>query len=215
MQVQRILLIILACFITSIGVIILKHSFILTGGTAGLSLSLLYLFNLPFSVLFFLINIPFYIFSIFKMGWRFTLSTVFAVSLLSLMTSLDSLLPAFIIPYWLGAILGGIIIGFGLSLLFMHGASLGGVNIVALYLQQRFEIDPGKTNFTFDALVLLTGIYAVGFIQGLFSMISIAIICKVIGHYKNEIAIRNNQSSSSTEVPQPGPAQGSQFQVAR
>ncbi|KXZ22922.1 hypothetical protein AXI59_11275 [Bacillus nakamurai] len=40
---KRICLIILACLITSAGVLTLRHSHVLTGGTAGLSLSLTYL----------------------------------------------------------------------------------------------------------------------------------------------------------------------------
>jgi len=103
---KRISLILLGCLMVSIGVIILKHSNLVTGGTAGLSLSATYLFNLPFSVVFFLINIPFYIFSFIRMGWNFTLSTICSVAILSALTSIDAFLPAFTFPMLLGAVLG-------------------------------------------------------------------------------------------------------------
>ncbi|MGO4889063.1 YitT family protein [Anaerobacillus sp. MEB173] len=184
--------ILLGCLLTSIGVIILKHSNIVTGGTAGLSLSVAYLFTLPFAVVFFLINIPFYIFSVLRMGWNFTLSTIFSITILSLMTGIDVLLPNFTIPIWIGSILGGFIIGIGVSILFMNGASLGGANILALYLQKKFNFNPGKTNFVFDFIVVLTSIYTIGLVRGIFSIISIAIMARVISYFKNEIATRNH-----------------------
>lgn len=190
---KKISLILLGCLLTSIGVIILKHSSIVTGGTAGLSLGTAYLTNLPFSVVFFLVNIPFYIFSFIRMGWKFTLSTICSVGLLSAMTSVDQLLPAFTLPMILGAVLGGLIIGIGLSILFMNGSSLGGANILALFLQKRFNINPGKTNFIFDVMVVLTSVYAVGLLKGLVSIISIAVTSKVISYFKNEIARKTTE----------------------
>ncbi|MFC4802998.1 YitT family protein [Neobacillus sp. GCM10023253] len=178
----------LGCLVTSIGVILLKHANIVTGGTAGLSLSVAYLFNLPFAVIFFLVNIPFYIFSVFRMGWKFTLNTVVSVSILTLLTEMDQWLPHFSLPIWIGSILGGFMIGIGLTILFMNGASLGGANILALYLQKRFQFNPGKVNFLFDAVVVLSSIYAVGLVRGLCSILSIAVTAKVISYFKNDIA---------------------------
>lgn len=181
----------LGCLVTSIGVILLKHANIVTGGTAGLSLSVAYLFNLPFAVIFFLVNIPFYIFSVFRMGWKFTLNTVVSVSILTLLTGIDQWLPHFSLPIWIGAMLGGLIIGIGVTILFMNGASLGGANILALYLQKRFQFNPGKINFLFDAIVVLSSIYVVGLLRGLCSILSIAVTAQVISYYKNDIANRN------------------------
>ena len=81
------------------------------------------------------------------MGWKFTVTTIGSVSLLSLLTSLDHLLPAFTLPSLMGAVTGGLIAGLGLSILFMNGASLGGANILALFAQRKFGWDPGKVNF--------------------------------------------------------------------
>lgn len=197
---KKLLFILLGCGITSIGVLFLQYSNVVTGGTAGLSLSASYFFDLPFALLFFLINLPFYIFSVLRMGWNFTLWTIFAVTVLSSMTGLLQWVPYFELPMWLGAIVGGFIIGIGLSMLFMNGASLGGANILALFLQKRYGFNPGKANFIFDATVVLTSIMTVGFIRGLFSILSIAITAKVISYFKNQIAAQN--SSATKEKPQ-------------
>lgn len=116
---KRILLILTACLITSAGVLTLRHSHVLTGGTAGLSLSLSYLFHSSFAMIFSLVNIPFYVFSLIRMGITFTLSTVFAVTTLTLFTSADHWLPSVSFSPLAGAICGGTLIGFGLSLRFI------------------------------------------------------------------------------------------------
>lgn len=176
------------CLLAAIGVIILRHAHIVTGGTAGLSLNLSYYFNLPFSSLFFAVNLPFYVFSFLRMGWRFTLSTLAAVTLLSLMTGIDKWLPSFQIPPVSGALAGGLIIGFGLSLLFMNGASLGGTNMLALFLQKKYNINPGKTNFVIDFFVVSLSFYSVGPFRGLLSVVSIAVTSAIISYYKGKIS---------------------------
>ncbi|WP_088104540.1 YitT family protein [Halalkalibacter urbisdiaboli] len=192
-MLKRIAMMMIACFLTSIGVLILNHSQIVTGGTAGLALSLSYLFHFPFSITFFFINLPFYVFALLRMGVRFTVSTVFSVSVLSLLTTMNQWLPDFTIPSFAGAIIGGAIIGMGLSLLFMNGASLGGANILALFLQQRFHMNPGKINFLFDLFVVLLSIYTVGLIKGIFSIISIAVTSRIISYFKNEFATNSKE----------------------
>ena len=176
--------------LTSIGVLLLKSSHIASGGTAGLALSASYLFDMSFSQLFFIINIPFYIFAYFQLGPRFTVSTIISVSLLSFFTDLGRFLPEYSAPIWAGTIIGGTIIGFGLSTLFLNGSSLGGFNILTLFLQKRFHIDPGKSTIAFDLLVLSTGFYAVGLIKGIFSVLTVIIIGTVI-------SLRKNSSCSS------------------
>ncbi|MCL9662554.1 YitT family protein [Paenibacillus hunanensis] len=150
-QAIRWLKVLLGCLLVRAGLLLLRHAQVVTGGTAGLSLSLNYLLHLPFALLFFVINIPFYVFSLIRMGWSFTLSTVLSVCLVSLMTSVDRWLPAFSMPQLAGTVIGSILCGLGLSLLFMNRASLGGVNIVAIFMQQRFGWNPGLVNFVFDS----------------------------------------------------------------
>jgi len=76
----------------------------------------------------------------------------------------------------------------GLSILFREGSSLGGANILALFLQKRFNINPGKINFIFDVLVVLTSILTVGLMKGTISIISIAVTSTVISYFKKDIA---------------------------
>lgn len=189
---KRIFYIISGCLITSIGALILQHAEVMTGGTAGLSLLLSYASDLPFGVVFFLINVPFYILSVLFMGWSFTVSTIFSVTLLSVMTSMDKWLPSFEIPMSVGAVLGGVIIGFGLSILFVNRTSLGGSNILALILQKKLGWNPGKLNFLFDFVVVLYGFYSIGILNGALSVLSILVTSSIISHFKHKIGASNH-----------------------
>jgi uncharacterized membrane-anchored protein YitT (DUF2179 family) len=57
---------------------------------------------------------------------------------------------------WVGAVLFGFLSGSALLALFRHGASLGGVGIVALMLQDRLGWRAGWVQLGFDALLFAT-----------------------------------------------------------
>lgn len=196
---QKILNIFIGCFLCSLGILALRHAQLVTGGVPGLALGFSYLFGLPFAPMFLAVNFPFYILSIFRMGWNFTLSTVLAAIILSLLTSLEQLLPNILLPEWAGALLGGTFVGFGLSYLFWNGSSLGGVNILVLYLQRQFGWDPGKTSFFMDFAVVLTGVYSVGLVKGIFSVLSVILISVIISYYKGRIAARTMPAAAMSD----------------
>ncbi len=52
-----------------------------------------------------------------------------------------------------GVILAGILSGTGLLVLFRHRASLGGIGIMAVWLQERTGFRAGWTQMTVDAVV--------------------------------------------------------------
>ncbi|SHH16460.1 YitT family protein [Marivita hallyeonensis] len=132
----------------------LAASNLLTGQIAGLSLLGSYASDWSFGIIFFFLNLPFYILAIRQIGLTFTLKTFAAVVVLSVMSelfplvlSIDTLHPA------LSASLAGVLAGVGLISLFRHGATLGGVGIVALWLQDTRGIQAGNTQLAFDLFV--------------------------------------------------------------
>ena len=134
----------------------LQSAELITGQIAGLSLLLAYVGTWPFGLVFFLLNLPFYVFAVARMGWVFTLKTFIAVALLSAISEAMSDFISLDIGHpGLAAFLAGITAGTGLLVLFRHGATLGGVGIMALYLQDRFGIRAGLIQLGFDAFVFL------------------------------------------------------------
>ena len=148
--------------LVSFGVLFLKHAGLLTGGTAGLSFLLHYKFGITFGVAFFVINIPFYYLAIRRMGWVFTAKTFTAVFLVSTFSSLhDKFINIQSLDPIYAAIFGGFIFGVGFIILFRHKASLGGFNILALYLQDKFSIKAGWLLMGLDVTVILLSLSVV------------------------------------------------------
>ena len=148
--------------LVALGIAFYSHAGLLTGGTVGLAFLLKYLAGWSFGPVFFLLNLPFYALAIWRMGWKFTLRTVCAVGLVSLFAELT--------PQWVrfaelnvvyAAVFGGFAIGIGLLILFRHRASLGGVNILALFLQERFGLRAGTFQMGIDALIVLAAVFVV------------------------------------------------------
>ena len=136
------------------GIVILTHLGLVTGQTAGLAVLISYATGWAFGPVFFAINLPFYVFGYLRMGWRFTVKTFLAVGLLS---ALSLWLPTQVsfatLTPWVGAVLFGFLSGSALLALFRHGASLGGIGIVALMLQDRLGWRAGWVQLGFDAVL--------------------------------------------------------------
>lgn len=165
------------------GIVILTHLGLVTGQTAGLAVLISYATGWSFGPVFFAINLPFYVFGYLRMGWQFTLKTFIAVGLLSTLSlwlptqvSFDSLNP------YVGAVLFGFLSGSALLALFRHGASLGGIGILALMLQDRLGWRAGWVQLGFDAvlfaaafLVIEARLLAISFLGALVVNLVIAI----------------------------------------
>ena len=143
----------------ALGVAMFARAGLLTGGTAGLAFLIHYATGWRFGVVFFVINVPFYVLALRAMGWTFTVKTFCAVAALSLFSELMPLVLRFdfLQPVYAG-VMGGFLIGAGLLMLFRHKASLGGLNIVVLYLQERHGWRAGKVQMAIDCLIVLAAL---------------------------------------------------------
>lgn len=144
----------------ALGVTLFGEAGLLTGGTAGLAFLIRYATGMDFGLAFFLVNLPFYVFAWQRMGPAFTLKTFAAVALLSLFAHflprgihIDYLAPP------LAAVLGGLLCGAGMLMLFRHRASLGGMNVLVLYLQERLGWRAGKVQMAIDSLIVLGALW--------------------------------------------------------
>lgn len=148
--------------LVSLGVILLKEVGALTGSTAGMAFLVSYIFPVSFGLGFFLINLPFYLFGVLKMGWGFTLKTFVTVSLVSLFTQVHPLFLHFgEVDLVYATLLGNLLMGTGFVVLFRHGASLGGVTILALYIQDKTGFRAGYLQMAVDLIVVGAAVFVV------------------------------------------------------
>ncbi|MFN3880990.1 MAG: YitT family protein [Nitrincola lacisaponensis] len=171
------------CLLVALGVHLLNASQLLISGTAGIGMILTQLTSLSFGQLFFLLNLPFYWLAWRTLGPVFTLRTFFSISLLAGLSELMRLFIHMDIDPVFSALLGGMLVGFGLILLFRHNASLGGLNILAVYLERRYGIHASKTTLTGDLLVLLLAVLVVDLSQLAYSLLAFVTLCSVVGRY--------------------------------
>ena len=136
-------------------IVLFRQAGLLTGGTAGLAFLGHYASDISFGLLYFLINIPFYIFGLLALGTAFTLKTFAAVALLSLYSEA--------LPRWIhieridpvfAAIIGGLLAGAGLLMLVRHRASLGGLGVMAIYLQKKRGWSAGTLQMIADGFIV-------------------------------------------------------------
>ncbi|CAM4214866.1 YitT family protein [Vreelandella rituensis] len=162
---EDVMAMLLGTLFVSLGVTFYTHVVLLTGSTAGMALLLTYaseaagVSSLGFGAWFFLINVPFYYLAIKRMGWSFTLRTFVAIGLVSLFSELTQRWVQFEqVPILYAAVMGGALMGIGMLMLFRHRTSLGGINILSLYLQQRYGLRAGYVQLGIDGVILLVAL---------------------------------------------------------
>tara|TARA_R110001583_G_scaffold24286_1_gene88702 strand:+ start:474 stop:1076 length:603 start_codon:yes stop_codon:yes gene_type:complete len=180
---HRWLSIVEGCLLVALGLHILNSAGLLISGTAGVGMILLRLTDLSFGQLFFLLNIPFYFLAWYSLGRDFMVRTFLSVSLLSLLSELMRQYVSLSIHPILSAALGGLLVGFGLIILFRHNASLGGLNILSVYLERRFGIHASKTTLTADIFVLFAAVFFLDLSQLGYSLLAFLLLSSVVGRY--------------------------------
>ena len=144
----------------ALGVQFLSHVSLITGQTAGLGILLSYISGLSFGMWFFVLNLPFYVLGWLRMGAKFTIKSFIAVAMVSVLAEIFARQISFeSLPVYLATPLGGGAIGLGLMVIFRHGASLGGIGVLGLYLQDKTGFQAGWTQLIFDVALFSVAVF--------------------------------------------------------
>lgn len=152
--------ILVAPLIFAFAVMLFREAGLLTGGTVGIAFLAHYLSGWSIGSLLIAINLPFYGLALRAMGKAFTIKTFLSVGLLALYTEL---LPGLIQVQGLNrlfaAVMGGFLAGISLLMLIRHKASLGGLGILVIHLQNTRGWRAGKLQMAADCIILLAAIF--------------------------------------------------------
>ncbi|MEY3872501.1 MAG: hypothetical protein RLZZ296_1496 [Pseudomonadota bacterium] len=160
------------CLFVALAVCLFREASLFTGGTTGVAFLVHYVWGYPLGAALFVINLPFYVFGWHKLGRVFTAKTFSAVGLLAVYVEL--------LPRWIGfehlnpvfaAVMAGLLAGTGILILIRHGASLGGVTIMAVYLQKSRGWRAGNVQMAIDACILLVAFSVTTSSQALLSLL--------------------------------------------
>ena len=179
---RNLLMIAVGSAIFSLGFdLFLEPAGISCGGVSGIAMLIVYATKSKFltvGILSALINLPLFFFGYHKIGKLFFFGSLLGM----VVTSVGFDLFARILPIpktepLVAAIFGGVIIGAGLGIVFIAGASTGGVDIVARLLKLKFRNFPiGKILLCMDlCTAVATGIVYGEFNNTLYSVITLVL----------------------------------------
>ena len=153
------------------------------GGLTGVATVLNYLFVLPVGTVMFLLNIPILIIGFIKLGGIFILKTTVSTVIISVILDIfGGILPAVNIDPILAAVFGGLLLGLGISMFMLRGATTGGVDIIAKLINRRFpHLTVGRLMLLSDALVVALSAFAYKNIESaLYSVVALYASSRVI-----------------------------------
>lgn len=168
---------------------------IFDGGVIGVAMMLNCITSIQLGLLIFLINLPFMLLALKKLGIRFVLQTFYAVSALAIATNFihweiatkDSLL---------APVFGGIILGTGVGLILKNNASLDGTEIMSINLSQRFSfMTVGEFLMGFNLFIYMAAGIMFGWDKAMYSIMTYFIASKTI-----DVVMEGFNSSKSVRI---------------
>lgn len=126
------------------------------GGLTGIATILNYLFSLPIGTVVFILNIPLLAAGFIKFGGVFIVKTAVATAVMSLTLDISGLfMPKMKIDPILAALFGGLLMGLGISLFMLRGATTGGTDIIAKLINRKIpHLTVGRLMLAADAAVV-------------------------------------------------------------
>lgn len=160
-KVKKYVIITVAAFLYAVGVSLFTDpNNMAPGGVTGIAIILSRVISVNTGTLIMLINIPILIFAVWKFGIALTVSTIYAIALISSFTNVLAPYGAATDDILLAALVGGTLTAVSIGVIFRQGATTGGMDIIVKALRLHFpHLKTGKIFFAADALVVtLSGI---------------------------------------------------------
>lgn len=134
---------------------------IVGGGVMGLSSLLYFVFEVPVGPTNLVINGILILLSMKMLGKGFGFKTIYSLVMLSLFITV---FPYFITEpivadKFMAAIIGGGLVGASIGILFVQGGSTGGTEIVAMIINKKRNISPGRIMMFLDVIIISSSIF--------------------------------------------------------
>ena len=126
------------------------------GGVTGISILVNRFTAIPTGTMNLIINIPIVVLGLWKFGWRFICSTMYVLALITVFINTLASYGAMTDDLLIAAVVGGALIGAALALVFMAGATTGGIDIIVKVVRtKRRHIKTNILFLLFDGMVIL------------------------------------------------------------
>ncbi|MDE6852640.1 MAG: YitT family protein [Lachnospiraceae bacterium] len=128
-----------------------------------------------------LLNIPLFVWGLFIRGREFIVKSMITNLIFSSMLYLIPVQPAAQKDYFLAAIMGGILTGSGIGLVFSAGYSTGGTDLLSSLIQKYLPHYPvAKLLFVLDAIIILAGAAYFGVDKAIYAAVSVYLTTKIM-----------------------------------
>lgn len=129
---------------------------IAAGGLSGVATILYHMFQWPVGLVMLVLNIPLFVWSILRLGWRYTVNSIFGTVALSVFVDLlVPYIPVVTEDLLLASLYGGVLMGIGLGMIFRFNSTTGGTELLAAILRTYVGINIGQLLFIIDGIVVL------------------------------------------------------------
>ncbi len=160
----------------STAILFMQAGGLLTGGAVGLAQLVATAFNSALSPVYVLISIPFFFLAIWKMGIGFASKSFINILIVSFVVDrLPNLIHVSAPNQLAAAVIANTLGGIGVLAFFRHNSSLGGFQIIALYIQDKFKVQAGLAQAIIDVVILIIGISSFSLSATLNSFIGVVI----------------------------------------
>ncbi|MBQ9287608.1 MAG: YitT family protein [Bacteroidaceae bacterium] len=143
------------------------------GGVPGISSVVYYATGIPVQYTYFTINGILLILSVIVLGWKFSVKTIFACIMMTLVLPIiqnlvnDYHFNLDIDPF-ASAILGGAFCGAGIGVAFSNNGSLGGTDIIAAIINKYRDISLGRVGLYLDVIIVSCSYFVVSHTENVF-----------------------------------------------
>lgn len=126
------------------------------GGITGVSTLFYYATGFPIGVTYLIINAILILVSIKILGRNFGVKTIFSVLILAFLLSLLQryITQPIVSDSFLSTVIGGILGGAGIGIVFSQGGSTGGTDIIAMIINKYRNISPGRIILYLDIFII-------------------------------------------------------------
>lgn len=153
---------------------------VVVGGVTGVAIILKELFGVPMWLVNALINIPLFIMGFKTLDRDIFYKTLFGTVSLTVFLGLVPYLNVLTGNLLVDIIMGSVIMGAGLGLIFASYASSGGTDLMATLINRKIRyISIPKIMAIIDGIIVIAGAFVFGVEKGIYAIIAIYIVTKV------------------------------------
>jgi len=156
---------------------------IVGGGITGLSTLLFFGFDIPVGPTLLAANVVLIVFGFKFLGKGFGIKTIYSFTVLSLfITILQNYITEPVVDdRFLAAIVGGIMGGGSIGLIFSQGGSTGGTEIIAMLINRNHNISPGKIMLYIDVIIIASSYFVLNEIEAIvYGYVTMGVVSYVI-----------------------------------